>query len=107
MKYCLRIYPAADADVDEAASFIAQDSIEAALRFYDAVNKTFQQIREHPTRWARYELDHPRLANVRKRAVGGFRNYLVFYQIEADVVEVIRVLHGARDIPSLIAGDQQ
>lgn len=107
MKYRLRIYPAANADVDEAASFIAQDSIEAALRFYDAVDQTFRQIREHPTRWARYELDHSKLANVRKRAVGGFRNYLVFYQIGADVVEIIRVLHGARDIPSAIAGDPQ
>ena len=105
MKYRLRIYPAADADVDGAAFFIAQDSVEAALRFYDAVDQTFRHIRDHPTRWPRYELDHPKLANVRKRAVVGFQNYLVFYQIDADVVAVIRVLHGARDIPSVIADE--
>jgi len=33
MNYRLRISPAADADVDEAALFIAQDNLDAALRF--------------------------------------------------------------------------
>jgi plasmid stabilization system protein ParE len=37
MKYRLRISPAADADVDAAALFIAQDNLPAALRFFDAV----------------------------------------------------------------------
>jgi len=101
MNYRLRIYPSADADVDDAARFIAQDNLTAALRFYDAVDQTYRQIREHPTRWPRYELDHPRLANLRKRSVLGFRNYLVFYQIDVNIVEIIRVLHGARDIPTL------
>ena len=40
MKYTLRITPAAEADVDEAATFIAEDSLNAALRFYDAVELT-------------------------------------------------------------------
>lgn len=99
----LRILPAADADVDAAALFIARNNLNAAMRFYDAVEETYRQIREHPRRWPRYELDHPRLSELRKRGVSGFRNYLVFYRIDADIVEVIRVLHGARDIPSVLA----
>jgi toxin ParE1/3/4 len=102
MTYRLRILPAADADVDEAALFIARDNFDAAMRFYDAVDMTYRQIRAHPTRWPRYELPEPRLANLRKRAVFGFRNYLVFYEVGGDVVEIIRVLHGARDIPSIL-----
>jgi toxin ParE1/3/4 len=102
MKYRLSIYPTAEADVDDAALFIAKDSIEAALRFYDSVERTYRQIRDHPMRSPRYELDHPKLANLRKRSVTGFRNYLVFYRIEPSIVEVIRVLHGARDIPSVL-----
>jgi toxin ParE1/3/4 len=33
----------------------------------------------------------------------GFRigNYLIFYRPEADGVQVIRILHGRRDIPKL------
>ena len=30
---------------------------------------------------------------------------LIFFRIDADMIEIIRVLHGARDIPSLFVGD--
>jgi len=105
MSYRLRILPMADADVDEAGLFIARDNLDAALRFYDAVERTYRLIRDHPKRWPRYEIDHPRLSGLRKRSVIGFRNFLVFYHIERDLVEIIRVLHGARDIPSVLTGD--
>jgi plasmid stabilization system protein ParE len=78
MKYRLRISPAADADVDEAALFIAQDNLHAALRFYDAVEETYTKIRDHPTRWPVYEIDDSRLAVVRKCSIVRYRNYLVF-----------------------------
>lgn len=102
MNYSLRILPAADADVDGAADYIAQDNLDAALRFYDAVSRTYRQLRDHPTRWPMYGLDHPRLVNIRKRHIAGFAKYLVFYRIEDSVVEIIRVLHGARDIPAVL-----
>jgi toxin ParE1/3/4 len=104
MKYQLRIFPAAEADVDDAALFIAQDNLQAALRFYDAVDNTYRQIAQHPTRSPKYVLDHPELANLRKRSVAGFRNYLIFYQIKTETVDVIRVLHGAREIESALHG---
>jgi toxin ParE1/3/4 len=105
MKYKLRILPAAEVDVDEAAIFIARNNLTAALKFYDAVDQTFRQIREHPNRWPRYELEHPDLANLHKRSIPKFDNYLIFYRIVTDVVEIIRVLHGARDIPSTLVDD--
>lgn len=51
MKYALRITPAANADVDQAATYIAEDSLESALRFYDAIELTFRELRKHPERW--------------------------------------------------------
>jgi toxin ParE1/3/4 len=105
MNFSLRILPAADADIDEAALYIAQDSEEHAMRLYAAVDATFRLIREHPQRWPIIELDHPRLRNVRRCTVSGFRNYSAFYTVDADVVFVIRVLHGARDIPSVLRDD--
>ena len=41
MSHVLRILPAADADMDEIALYIARDNLGAALRFYDAVETTF------------------------------------------------------------------
>jgi len=105
VKYRLRIYPAAEADVEDAALYIVRDNLDAALRFYDAVDKTYRQIRDHPTRWPRYELDHPKLTTLRKCSVTGFRNYLVFYLTHDNAVDVIRVLHGSRDVPAIVFDD--
>ena len=90
MKCRLRIYPAAEADVDDAALFIARNSLNAALRFYDEVEKTYYRIRDHPARWPRFELDHPQLRTLRKCAVSGYRNYLVFYLTHGNIVNVIQ-----------------
>ncbi|HEY2587691.1 MAG TPA: type II toxin-antitoxin system RelE/ParE family toxin [Tepidisphaeraceae bacterium] len=104
MTFGLRVRPAADTDVDEIAAYIARDSVEQALRFYDAVNATYKMILEAPHRWPLYGLTHSRLKEIRKRAVAGFPNHLVFYRIDADMVEIVRVLHGARDLPSVLGG---
>jgi toxin ParE1/3/4 len=103
VSHVLRILPAAQADVDAAAAYIAQDNFDAGMRFYDAVERAMGEIAQHPTRWPRYELDRPRLVELRRRAVAGFGNYLIFYHVKADVIEVLRVLHGARDIPSILS----
>jgi plasmid stabilization system protein ParE len=87
MKYRLRILPAADTDIDEAAAYIASDSLDQALRLYDSVDATFRLLREQPERWPVYKLDHPRLQGVRRCWVAGFPNFLVFYRVEGSVVE--------------------
>ncbi len=107
MTFGLRILPAADADVEAAALYIAQDSVETAQRFFDAVEATFRQIRERPMAYARFEFDHPRLMDVRKCSVQGFASHLVFFRVDADMVEIIRVLHGARDIPEALRKEIQ
>jgi toxin ParE1/3/4 len=99
----LRLLPAADDDVDDVAAYIARRSPDQAVRFYDAVNATYKLILEAPARGALYGLTHPRLRDIRKRAVLGFPKHLVFYRIDADMVEVVRVLHGARDLSGVFA----
>ena len=34
---------------------------------------------------------------IRYRTISGFRNYLIFYRRVDDILEVVRLLHGARD----------
>jgi plasmid stabilization system protein ParE len=38
-----------------------------------------------------------------RRVVHG--HYLIFYRVTADVVEILRVLHGARDVESILFPD--
>ncbi|MBW4663391.1 MAG: type II toxin-antitoxin system RelE/ParE family toxin [Chroococcus sp. CMT-3BRIN-NPC107] len=35
----------------------------------------------------------------------GFKNYLVFYRLKDSKVEIIRVIHGARDIAAILDED--
>ena len=48
------------------------------------------------------QLRDPHLKGMRARPVAGFRKALPFDLTFDDAVEVVRVLHGARDIPSLL-----
>lgn len=105
MSYRLQIQPTAEADVDQVAVFIAKDSVERALRFYDSVEVTYRTILEYPERWPEFESDHPALAGVRKLAVHRYSKFLVFYQIKQRTVRIIRVIHGARDLASVLLED--
>jgi toxin ParE1/3/4 len=45
---------------------------------------------------------NPAIANLRWTRVKGFKNYLVFFRVNSTTIEVARVLHGARDLESLL-----
>jgi plasmid stabilization system protein ParE len=36
-----------------------------------------------------------------------FRNYLVFYRTTSDGIEILRVLHGARDLGAAMQGSDE
>lgn len=87
-------------DVEEAlAHYLTEASERVALRFIDALERAYARIGRHPAsgspRYAR-ELSIPGL---RFRPLRRFP-YLVFYVKREDHVDVWRVLHGRRDIPS-------
>jgi hypothetical protein len=39
---------------------------------------------------------------VRQQAIKGFRRYLIFYRLIDSGVEILRVIHGARDIEDIL-----
>jgi toxin ParE1/3/4 len=93
------ISPAADQDLDDHAAYLAQEaSLETALRFLDAAARTFHTIASMPGLGERRETADPRLDGLRVCRVEGFERHLVFYRPTDDGVQVVRVLHGARDI---------
>lgn len=44
----------------------------------------------------------PALRKLRRWPVKDFDNWLIFYQPTRDGIEIVRVLHGARDITSIL-----
>lgn len=98
----VRIRPLADRDIDGHVAYLAEQAGEAvATRFLDALERTLGSLEDAPAIGKPRSLDDPRLAGLRALPVAGFRRVLVFYVTLDDAVEVVRVLHGARDIPPL------
>lgn len=92
-------------DIDRATDhYLAEAGAEVALGFVDAVERAVGQIGRSPHSGSlrfSYELDIPGL---RVRPVTRFP-YLVFYVAHDEVVDLWRILHSRRDIPSAVAGD--
>lgn len=91
----------ADRDVREAAHAIAENNLSAAIRFVDAVQATEELLLDAPGIGSTREYDNPALGGMRVHPVKGFRKYLIFYIPRRDGIEVVRVLHGARDLQAI------
>jgi toxin ParE1/3/4 len=102
-----RVLPAADQDLDDQAAYLAADArLELALRFYDAARTTFEHLAAMPGVGERWASSHPRLAGVRVSRIEGFENHLIFYRETAEGIDIIRVLHGARDLDRVLEADE-
>ena len=91
----------AEVDLLDHVDYIANDNPAVALRFVEAVEKAFERLAEMPTMGRVREFNNPRLAGIRMWPVPGFAKYLIFYRVTENQIRVLRVLHGARDIPTL------
>mgnify|MGYP002625430828 CR=1 FL=1 len=98
------IRAAARVDIERIVDYLADDSIEIAERFRDAVVTTLRDLIEWPRVGRVYdEIEHARLVGLRKWHVRDFPNHLIFYRaVERDAIEVIRVIHAARDLEGLL-----
>ena len=82
------------------AHYAREASPELSARFERCVVETFEWIAAHPeVGRQRKDLAHP---EIRSRAVSGFENYVIFYQVRKEDLFFARLLHGARDLPGLL-----
>lgn len=91
----LTFAPSALADLDGIADHIGQDNPDAAGRFVRKIKETCRLIAGRPLMGrARNDL----LPELRSFPVG---NYLLFYDVTSGGVEIVRVVHGSRDLPAV------
>jgi toxin ParE1/3/4 len=96
----------ANRDVEEAlAYYLSEGGEQAGLGFIDALEQAYAHVGRHPAtgspRYA-HELDLPGLRTWPLKRYP----YLVFYVEHDDHIDVWRVLHGQRDIPAWLQGDE-
>jgi toxin ParE1/3/4 len=94
MSYRLR--PQTEADIEAIALYIAEDNPSAAKRWYDDIQLRCQRIGEMPGIGVARPEVRPEL---RSFPVG---NYLVLYRQIDEGVEIVRVVHGARQWEDLL-----
>lgn len=92
-------------DLIELATYIAADNLNASDRFLAAAEETFKQLAKMPEMGKLIQFSNPNLAGIRQQAIKGFKNYLVFYRLTNSGVEILRVIHGARDILEILDQD--
>jgi toxin ParE1/3/4 len=87
----------ADADLLEIWLYFAQESLDRADDLLTKLEEGYQILKDYPFAGrSRNEL----VPELRSLTVG---NYQVFYRVVQQRVEILRILHGARDIERIFA----
>ena len=88
---------AAKQDVNDIWDYIASDNIEAADRVLDGLESAMNKLAKNP------DLGHWRedLADKRHRFWLVY-SYLIVYRHETKPLQIVRVLHAARDVQNIL-----
>jgi plasmid stabilization system protein ParE len=87
----------AEADLEQIATYVAEQSPRSALKLVRELRERCESLLDAPRGYPlvpRYE--H---LGIRRRPFGQF---LIFYRVGQGAIEVIHILHGARDYESLL-----
>jgi toxin ParE1/3/4 len=90
-----RVSDVARSDLDEIWLYIAQDNLDSADKFIQTIVSRFPKLAVMPL-----------LGRERKELLPRLRSfpvsrYVIFYRPIESGIEIVRVLHGARDFPPL------
>ncbi len=102
MKYRVIILPRAEVDEAEMFSYLASHSLAVAARFFDRVDETLQLVSSRASPGMLFVSPNSRLSDFRWTKVRDFPNHLIFFRVVGDELHVVRILHGARDIESIL-----
>jgi addiction module toxin, RelE/StbE family len=97
--YKVKIYPAAKRDLKELIIYLNTLSADAALRYYDLLVEKITSVAQMPERCP-YVRNNPLKAKGYRCLV--VENYLVFYVVKGDTVQIRRILYGKRNYEWLL-----
>jgi len=90
----------ASRDLNEIAEYFAQNSLEAGEKFFQEFNRKCQQLVTFPNSGRSY-------AEIRSDLRGlTLAGYIIFYRLLDDGIEILRVVSGRRNLPSIFDGSE-
>lgn len=97
--YKIKIFPTARQDLEEVIGYLNTLFQDTALKYYDLLVEEITSLSNMPERC-------PKPKDLALAAKGYryliVKNYLVFYVIVGDTVQIRRILHARRDYRSLL-----
>ena len=87
----------AEHDLEAISDWIARDNPARATSFVAELSKACMAFGRAPRRFPL--VDRARDPTLRRRVYG---NYLIFYDVGVTAVEILHVLHGARDYEQIV-----
>jgi len=96
------ITAAAEADLETIADWIAKDNPSRAVTFVAELRRRCETLIDAPEGYPlvpRYEA-----LGIRRRPYG---DYLIFHRVAGDAIEILHVLHGARDYEGILFPREQ
>ncbi len=96
-RYLIR--PKADQDIEEQAAYFAEvGGAETGHRFLLAAHETFLLLARNPGIGWRPRVLSTHLKGLRIFSISTFEKILVFYKPADEGVEILRVIHGSRNL---------
>ena|ERR1700733_7418356 len=82
------------------AWYLHEAGVEVALRFQRALDDSLAQLSIQPHLGRRRHFRHPKLRGLRSFLVEHpFEKLLIFYRANDSVLDAVRLMHGARNLP--------
>jgi toxin ParE1/3/4 len=99
------VRPLAWREIQVQLDYLAEEAgLETAERFLDGLVSSFETLSNTPKIGALCSFSNPAIRRLRRWQVKGFENWLIFYFAKREGVEIVHVMHGARDIQNLMDG---
>lgn len=88
--------PIAKNDLQEIISYISKDlhAPKAALNLVDSLHKSISRLSDFPALYTEYFPSKPLIDKYRFITV---KNYIVFYVVNDDIVEIRRIIYAKKD----------
>ena len=85
----------ASKDLTEIADYFSENNVAAGERFFRAFDRKCKQLVAFPNSGRSYDSIRPNLRGI------SLDGYVIFYRLLDDGIEILRVVNGRRNFPSL------
>ena len=96
MKFILA--PSAIADLEGISEYFLEHNVDAGEKLFQKFNKRFHSLTQFPNLGKPYPNLHPDIRGLLEQ------NYIIFYRVSSEAVEIVRIIDARRNVLELFKG---